>query len=177
MFSFNNTVTDKNKPFINRIAQYNTVPINILDSIQREKNEGSHIINYIDVKNIMNIKETRSFPLLESREVIPKDIFNIICDGIIDEITTPKKIVMTVFRDKLYDILTYNLDINECLWYILTHFIENNENPNQQLEPKSISDILIKTYSFFKFFNNNYRPIFHLESIMYYIINKIHKLG
>jgi len=62
--------------------------------------------------------------------------------------------------------------MNECLWYILTFFIESNN----KLSEKDISDILIKTYPFLKYFNNNYRPIFHLESIMYYIINKIHKL-
>ena len=78
----------------------------------------------------------------------------------------------TAFRDKLYDILTYNLDMNECLWYILTFFIENTNS--QKLSHEDISCILVKTDPFFKYFNNNYRPIFHLESIMYYIINKIH---
>ena len=39
---------------------------------------------------------------------------------------------------------------------------------------KDVSDILIKCYTSFKYFNNNYRPIYHLESIMFYIIKKIH---
>jgi hypothetical protein len=76
----------------------------------------------------------------------------------------------TDFRDTLYDILTYNLDVTECLWYILRYFIEN-----QSLNSQDITDILDKSYYFLKYYNNNYRPIYHLESIMFYIINKIHK--
>jgi hypothetical protein len=171
MLEFNNIDIDITKLFIHRISHYTNLPKNHSNS----NNKTVNILDKIDVRNIMNIKETRSFHLIETVDNIPKDIFNIICDNIITEITAPKKIVMTTFRDKLYDILTYNLDINDCLWYIITYFIENN-NTTMHLKNKDISDILIKTYSFFKFFNNNYRPIFHLESIMYYIINKIHNL-
>jgi hypothetical protein len=128
------------------------------------------IFKNIEKEEIINIKEFRSFGLLKSTEEIPKDIFNIICDSIIQEILAPDKIVFTEFRDSLYDILTYNLDMTECLWYILRHFIEN-----QYLKKEDISSILIKTHSFLKYYNNNYRPIYHLESIMYTIINTIHK--
>ena len=99
------------------------------------------------------------------------DIFNIVCNNIIKEIENYEKIVMTTFRDIIYDILIYNLDAVECLWYILVHFIKNN-----QLSQKSISKILIKTYSFLKYYNNNYRPIYHLESIFYYIIIQVYHL-
>ena len=69
------------------------------------------------------------------------------------------------FRDIIYDILIYNLDVSECLWYILTHFIQN-----EKLKGKKISNILNKSYTFLKYFNNNYRPIYHLENIFYYMI-------
>jgi hypothetical protein len=129
----------------------------------------TNIFDNIDPECIMNIKEVRSFPILDSTNELPKDMFNIICDNIIKEIINPKTLAFTGFRDVLYDILTYNLDTTECLWYILRHFIDNGFLSN-----KDTSDILIRTYSFLKYYNNNYRPIYHLESIMFYIINKIH---
>ena len=73
------------------------------------------------------------------------------------------------FRDALYDILTYNLEISDCIWYIVSHFIESGN-----LNEEDASDVLSKTYSFLKYFNNNYRPIYHLENMMLYITSKIH---
>ena len=130
------------------------------------------LISSIDIDSITNIKELRSFPFIKSVGNIPKDVFNIICENIIDEMLHPEKIEFTTFRDTLYDILTYNLDMTDCLWYILTHFIEK-----QYLQKSDVSDILIRSYTFLKYYNNNYRPIYHLESILYYIINKLHKFN
>jgi hypothetical protein len=118
----------------------------------------------------MNIKDTRYFEFINNTTEFPKEVFNIICDNIIQEIESTKKINYTDFRDTLYDILTYNLDTVECLSYIIEYFIENGK-----INGKDISDILEKSYVFLKYYNNNYRPIYHLESIMFYIINKVHK--
>lgn len=128
----------------------------------------ANILQEIDTNTLMNIKEIHSFSLMSSPEEIPKDIFNIICDKIIHEITDCDMIHFMNFRDSLYDILIYNLDMTECVWYILTHFILNG-----QLKSIDVSDVLQKVYVFLKYFNNNYRPIYHLESIMFYIIVKI----
>ena len=48
---------------------------------------------------------------------------------------------------------------------------------NRYLKKEETSDILVRSYSFLKYYNNNYRPIYHLESIIFYIINKIHRLN
>lgn len=121
--------------------------------------------------DITNIKELRAFNLQGhgSNEPSP-DLFNTVCDKIIRDTYNIQTIEYTDYRDSLYNMLTYNLDVAECLWYILSHFIEN-----YQLEQEDISDIIEETYSFFKYFNNNYRPIYHLESIMFYIINRLEK--
>jgi hypothetical protein len=126
------------------------------------------IIGEIDTNTLMNIKELQSFSLLKTLDEIPTDIFNIVCDKIIAEMSTPKNMNFTGFRDSLYDILIYNLDAIECVWYIVTHFILTEE-----LLRSDVSDILQKTYSFLKYYNNNYRPIYHLENIMLYIISKL----
>jgi hypothetical protein len=128
------------------------------------------IMENIDTDTIMNAKEVKSFSLLNHSTDIPSDIFNIICNNIIDEIEHPEKIAFTNFRDVIYDILIYNLDVTECIWYILNHFITK-----RSLDKKSISEILTKTHSFLKYYNNNYRPIYHLESIFFYIIIKVHQ--
>jgi len=132
-------------------------------------NNTTELLDTISLESIVNIKEIRSFHLIKDSNNIPKDVFNTICDSIIEWILVPDKIEFTNFRDVLYDILTYNLDVAECIWYILTYFINNNH-----LNNKNITDILIQSYYFFKYYNNNYRPIYHLESIIFYIIIKVH---
>jgi hypothetical protein len=158
------TKNEKQLSFIKKITDYKTSSIDF--------NNVKSIMNDIDNEGILNIKEIRSFSLIKKTDEIPKDIFNIICEDIIKEISQKNKISFTGFRDMLYDILTYNLDVSECLWFILKHFIQNDF-----LNTKDISDILRKSYKFLKYYNNNYRPVYHLESIVFTIINKVHKIN
>ena len=127
------------------------------------------IINAIDSENIINMKEIQIFSRIKDANELPEDVFNIICNKIIESIDSHENHDFLKFRDSLYDILIYNLDTTECLWYILKHYIEMG-----RINQPDITDILQKTYSFLKYYNNNYRPIYHLESIMYYIISKIY---
>jgi hypothetical protein len=143
----------------NRISNSKSRPYHLKEAI-RNKMES------IDHSGILNAKEIRQFPLI--KEEFPKDVFNIICDSIIQEMSNPNKIVISEFRDILYEILIYNLDATECLWHIISHFINQN-----CLSKKSVTDILKKTTPFLTYYNNNYRPIYHLESILFYIIAKI----
>jgi hypothetical protein len=145
--------------------------VNIQDDSLNEyqANNTKNIMDLVSLENIMNMKEIESFSLIQNPYELPKDVFNVICNKIIDDMNLHKTHDFLKFRDSLYDILIYNLDATECLLYILTHFIETNK-----LKQRDISDILQKTYSFLKYYNNNYRPIYHLENIMYYIIIKIY---
>ena len=145
--------------------------VNKIDIINKD-NKMKDILNLIDGESLLNIKELRSFPYIQNVNSIPKDVFNIICDNIIEQILAPENIEFTSFRDMLYDILTYNLDMTECLWYIFKFLIENN-----YLQQDNTSEVLVRSYSFLKYYNNNYRPIYHLESIIFYIINKIHRFN
>jgi hypothetical protein len=156
---------DLTKNFIHRISEYKNKT-----GHDKLAQKSMQILTDIDTEGLLNIKELRSFQLLTSEKDVPKDIFNLICDNIIKEINAPKDIAFTGFRDTLYEILIYNLDMTECLWYIIRHFIDTNS-----LDNSDVSDILTKAYTFLKHYNNNYRPIYHLESIMFYIINKVHK--
>jgi hypothetical protein len=91
----------------------------------------------------------------------------LICNNIIQQMNTAVRgggaFSYTGFRDALYDIFIYNLDVAECVWYIKRYFAGCTQ----------ISQIMKRTYPFFQYFNNNYRPIYHLES---YFINIIIQL-
>jgi DNA polymerase III delta prime subunit len=95
-----------------------------------------------------------------------------LCNVIIDNLKNPDNLKFLAFRDILYDILIYNYDVGECMWYILNDLINCG-----LLQINDLSDILIETYTSLQYFNNNYRPIYHLENYMYNIISRIHGYG
>jgi hypothetical protein len=125
------------------------------------------ILHSMDSHQIVNIKEIKSFRLIHSAQQLPPDIFNTVCDQLIHEIRHSNPINYMILREKLYDIMVYNLDATECLWNILSSLMP-------LLTPSDISDIIDKMYVFLKYYNNNYRPIYHLESIVFTIITKLH---
>jgi len=92
----------------------------------------------------------------------------IICDKIISEMVKIDELKFLAFRDMLYDIFIYNLDVGECVWYILTYLTTQGHLQNH------VSKALVKTFTFFQFYNNNYRPIYHLESYLFYLIQLMH---
>lgn len=169
-----------------KINNYDNLPLtnsNITERISKGKTNNNNnkkkniigLIKNIDIQGITNIKELRSFDLLYSNnsqiQELPNDNFNIICNKIVEHIIIEKNINFIELRDCLYDILTYNLDVIECIWYILSYLITN-----QHLNKNDISDICYNTYKYLKFYNNNYRPIYHLESIFFYITMKVRSI-
>ena len=97
--------------------------------------------------------------------------YKIICDKILKEMAEIEDLKFLKFRDLLYDIFIYNLDITDCIWYILTNLINQ-----KKIKKENLSNILLKTYNFLKYYNNNYRPIYHLESYLFYLTSIIHGL-
>ena len=117
----------------------------------------------LPLSEITNIKNLHSDDLI-------MDHYKIITDKILHVILhVEEEFKIVVFRDLLYDILIYNLDINQCVWYITTTLILSNKIPQ-----KNVSDVLMNMYKFFKYYNNNYRPIYHLEYFFTYIIQVIY---
>jgi hypothetical protein len=116
-------------------------------------------------ENITNIKVLH----LYNEELMLQ--YKIICNKIIHNIININELQFLKFRDVLYDIFIYNLDISDCIWYILTKLIEE-----RRIKKQYISDILKKTYCFFQYYNNNYRPIYHVENYMLSLAKIIHEL-
>ena len=117
----------------------------------------------------MPLSEITNIKNLHSDELV-MDHYKIITDKILHVIlNVEEEFKIVVFRDLLYDILIYNLDINQCVWYIVTSLITTNKIPQ-----KNVSDVLMNMYKFFKYYNNNYRPIYHLEYFFTYIIQVVY---
>lgn len=152
IIEFNNNVINNFKKQINNVTKI------------KKNNSFDELFNSIHNSDITNIKELKCFHNIKDKE-IPNEIFNIICDKTIYEM---KNINLNLLRDTIYDILIYNLDATECIWYILKYFIVNNYIVN-----KDITDILFKLNLSLLYYNNNYRPIYHLENILLYIASKI----
>jgi hypothetical protein len=119
---------------------------------------------------LLNMKEMH---LISKMANPPKDVFNIVCDNIIMKMSQYESLDIISLRDNLYDILLYGLDVTECLWYILYYFVESNIFVDKNGE--ILSEIMDKIDSFLKYYNNNYRPIYHLESIFIYLITRIYR--
>jgi hypothetical protein len=158
IFTITNNPDNNNIKFLERI---NKININIKDS---------NLLNNIPETNIINIKDFKYFNLINDNDDIPEDIFNIVSDKLLSEIINFKNCSLLQIRDLLYDILTYNLDIYECIWYIIYELIDNDYINNSNYK-----NILNQLYIQFKYYNNNYRPIYHLERIIYNIIINISK--
>jgi hypothetical protein len=90
-------------------------------------------------------------------------------DDIIVKMYRPDTLDLAELRNNLYDILIYNLDVSECICYIVTHVISS-----ESINSDEANHLLEDVYEFFKYYNNNYRPIYHLESIIMNIMKKIH---
>ena len=126
----------------------------------------SGILATVDPEHIINIKEMYSFARIDGIAGIPTDVFNTVCDNIVGEILRNDTMNIAAFRDAIYDISVYNLDAHECIWYILCYFIKNG---NLQGHEK-MGRLMSKMFAFLKYRNNNYREIFHLESILFAIM-------
>lgn len=95
----------------------------------------------------------------------------IICSSIINSIINYDDTTFTKIREMCYQLLIYDIDIYESVWYILYILIGLNKiNKEISSEAQKI------TYNFLKLFNNNYRPIYHLESYVLYLTKLVNDI-
>lgn len=119
----------------------------------------------LKTENITNIKNLH----LYNEDLMLQ--YRIICNKIIHNLVNINDLQFLKFRDILYDIFIYNLDISDCIWYILSTLVEQNK-----IKKEHLSKILITTYCFFQYYNNNYRPIYHVENYFLKLAKLIHSL-
>ena len=132
-------------------------------------NSSEKLMSEIDEHTILNSKELYVFNRIKTTEDLPCDIDYTICDKILYFMYNPDKVKLSEFRNLIYDLLVYNVNIPECIYYIITESIRT-----ENLSKDTTSDILKYSYTFLKYYNNNYRSIYHLESMIFFIMNKMH---
>ena len=93
------------------------------------------------------------------------------CDIIVNSLLNIKTLNYKVLRNDIYNVFVYNLNVIECLWYILYELINN-----KHIKEEDVSDVYLKLIKFLQFYNNNYRPIYHLENYLLYLVTKIHEI-
>jgi hypothetical protein len=150
------------------------IPDNILNSCEiihlsrPSKNLYNKITNKLsaDIKlenitNIKNINDNTNHKLNEPHKII--------CDKILHSMINIHLLDKPIFRDNIYDLFIYHLNVSECIWYIIHELIFQ-----KKIKKEHYTVLMKKIFSFFQYYNNNYRPIYHLENILYYIITLIH---
>lgn len=148
----------------NIINNFYTISIPRPTKLNYNKILNKKITGSTNVKDISNIKNeltnTKSF-----RTNIVKYV-----DKLYAVIDNPDTLKFTHFRDLIYDIFIYDMEIGYVLWLLLSKLIVNNK-----LSQENLTLVYLDTFSFLQFYNNNYRPIYHLERFMFYLCKIIHE--
>jgi hypothetical protein len=110
----------------------------------------------IKLSNIKNVNSMTNENLMQP--------YKIICNKIVDVIINTENYQLLKMRDLLYDMFIYNLNVDECIWYIIFTLVTTGA-----VSQKNMSKVMIKTYTFFRYYNNNYRPIYHLENYILFL--------
>ena len=99
-------------------------------------------------------------------------LFNIdnYIESLYENINNPNSIKFLLFRDLIYDIFIYDMEIGYVIWGLIQKIVKNNN-----ISIEKMTDIHLNTFSFLQYYNNNYRPIYHLENYLYNLINTIHE--
>jgi len=165
-----------NVKFIILTEQLSFIPDNILNCCETinlsrpckttynkclKNNKITNDVNLCEVTNIKDLKVGIMSLMVPHK---------IICNKIYNEMINVEQLKFLKFRDMLYDIFIYNLNINECIWYLLYRLIKE-----EKIKKNKISEMLVKTYIFLRYYNNNYRPIYHLETYLFNLITYIHE--
>ena len=127
------------------------------------KNQNFKEKNHKDISQINNIKNIKAnINFIEPHKTI--------CDTIINNLINYEEINYIYFRELLYDVFIYNINIFEGIWYILYELVKL-----KKIKKDNINKIIDKTYRFLQYFNNNYRPIYHLENYLLYLVLEINE--
>lgn len=126
------------------------------------------------ISNISSINLLKYVELNNSNE----NLINLktsICNKIINMIFL-SNINYNNIRNILYDILIYNLNIYDCTYYIVNSVIlKKIKLSGEKINQDFINKIFLRICILFKYYNNNYRPIYHLEAFILYLIKLVNE--
>ena len=162
--------------FIIVTEQISFIPTNILNTChiikypRPSKTTYQKCINPTKLTNI-KLKYITNIKNLKNNIVHLTNPHELICNRILSIIMDVQNVNFLELRDHLYNILIYQLDLTNCLLYILQQL-----SVVANLSQDNLYKINVELVRFFKYYNNNYRPIYHLERIILYISSIVHEL-
>lgn len=113
--------------------------------------------------NLKSLYSPLSHGQVEVFEIIVRNIVTIVTGGI-------DNVVFANLRECIYDLFVYDSDIHLCMWSVLSTLIKAD-----YIDPLCIDMCVENTFEFFKLYNNNYRPIYHVEAYLYKIMSILHQ--
>ena len=165
-YSYMHTLYEKNMKLIFILITENIsfIPKNIVDKCSIislcEPN-----IKGIKNNNIENLKDIK-LGLTKKPIDIDSKLVNVIYKNIVNY----KDINFILFRDNIYDLFIYNIDVENVVYCILGKLIKDG------YFKENLNVILNDVYIFLKYYNNNYRPIYHVELIFLKMVKLIHDI-
>lgn len=129
---------------------------------QQDKETKTNDKNTHNIHTIYNIKDLKL-----NIHTFENDIDKV-CNSILEIIENPETIDFYILRERLYDILIYQLDVYACMYYMVKHIVKK-----YGIHTKELCKMNIEIYKFLQYYNNNYRPIAHLERIVLYFCRVI----
>lgn len=103
---------------------------------------------------------------VQTEELTEYELF----DDIIELIKNFNTTKFSIIREKMYNLLVYNIDINTFIWYVFDKLIKD-----KLIKKEKLQTIIEEIYKIIYYYNNNYRPIYHLEKIIVILIVHIHE--
>lgn len=118
-----------------------------------------------------SLQDIKNIKIIHANIPRSKQTIDVICSSIYENIINKNTFSFSILREQLYDILVYNLSLEECVWNIVKKLI--NEN---MIKQKNIQLSFRKVLDFLETYNNNYRPIFHLEKLTINLMKIVHDI-
>lgn len=118
-----------------------------------------------DINKISNIRHWKNGNNHLLHDTIVLRVINYITD--INE----TKFDFITLRDHIYDIMVMNHNPWMVMWEIVKKLIIDDKIPEDKVE-----SVIDETYRFLELFNNNYRPIYHLERYVYFLATIVNEL-
>lgn len=174
-YSYMHTLYHKNIKIVYIFLTENIsfIPNNILNkcsiiTMSKPKNNllkklNKNVINTKNIENLKDIKLNLNKNNIGINSTLIRNVYN--------NINNYKEIDFINFRDKIYDLFIYNVYIEKALYIIICELV--NE---KKLNSDKINIILNDIYKFLKYYNNNYRPIYHVEWIFFRIVKEINNI-
>jgi len=159
--------------FIFLTEQISFIPKNIIDScitIRYSKPSKYKYCTCLNLKKLENYDTIENLKNLQDNINVFNNIFVKNCDNILYYINNYNTINILQLRDYLYNIFIYQLDLNKSIWYIISKLIET-----KKINSNNIFSVFKTIFLFFRYYNNNYRPIYHLENFIINLIRNIYE--